>query len=308
MKKTLITAIALTVGLTATAQKRAFTIEDVYRVQSVSSPTVAKDGTLAYSTSSSDLKTQKSTSNIWVMNKSGKGQPTAITTNGKSYEPMWSQDGKSLYFCSSVDGAVQLFKYSDGTTTQITDYALGVQCAQVSPDGRYVAFAAEVYPEIGGADGKANKAALDKRAKNPIQAHVADALLYRHWTEYSDGRYWHIIVYNTETKTYKDITPGRFHSPVFSPSGPSGFVLDQKIFFFLVRNQYRLNTLICPYTPALSFKPKEYCIHIVKVIYSKIIFLRLNSFQIFKRGILFVLWQHIYSVLIIRHIIYTYIL
>ena len=50
MKKTLITALALTVGLTATAQKRAFTIEDVYRVQSVSSPTVAKDGTLAYST------------------------------------------------------------------------------------------------------------------------------------------------------------------------------------------------------------------------------------------------------------------
>ena len=206
MKKTLITALALTVGLTATAQKRAFTIEDVYRVQSVSSPTVAKDGTLAYSTSSSDLKTQKSTSNIWVMNKSGKGQPTAITTNGKSYEPMWSQDGKSLYFCSSVDGAVQLFKYSDGTTTQITDYALGVQGAQVSPDGRYVAFAAEVYPEIGGADGKANKAALDKRAKNPIQAHVADALLYRHWTEYSDGRYWHIIVYNTETSRRDDST------------------------------------------------------------------------------------------------------
>lgn len=224
MKKTLITALALAVGLTTTAQKRAFTIEDVYRVQYVSSPTVAKDGTLAYSTSSSDLKTQKSTSNIWVMNKSGKGQPTAITTNGKSYEPAWSQDGKSLYFCSSVDGAVQLFKYTDGTTTQITDYALGVQGVQVSPNGRYVAFAAEVYPEIGGADGKANKAALDKRAKNPIQAHVADALLYRHWTEYSDGRYWHIIVYNTETKTYKDITPGRFHSPVFSPSGPSGFV------------------------------------------------------------------------------------
>lgn len=98
MKKTLITAIALTVGLTATAQKRAFTIEDVYRVQSVSSPTVAKDGTLAYSTSSSDLKTQKSTSNIWVMNKSGKGQPTAITTNERATNPCGRRMAKASTF------------------------------------------------------------------------------------------------------------------------------------------------------------------------------------------------------------------
>ena len=224
MKKNIITAVALTVALAATAQKRAFTVEDVYRVQYVSSPTVAKGGTLAYSTSRSDLKAQKSYSNIYIATNNGKDAPTPITTNNKSYAPQWSQDGKSLYFCSSVNGRTQLFRYTNGQTTQLTDYALGVDGPVVSPDGRLVAFAAEVYPEIGGADGKANQAAMDKHAKNPIQAHLADNLLYRHWTEYSDGRYWHIIVYNTETKTYTDVTPGRFHSPVFSPSGPSGFV------------------------------------------------------------------------------------
>lgn len=88
--------------------------------------------------------------------------------------------------------------------------------ATVSPDGNLIAFAAEVYPEIGGADGKANKAAIERKAKNPIQAHIADHLLYRHWTEYSDGKYWHIIVYNLKNKTYTDVTPGRLLTSVLA--------------------------------------------------------------------------------------------
>jgi len=224
MKKTILTALILAAALSANAQKRAFTVEDVYRVQYVSSPSVSANGTLAYSTSRSDLKAQRSMSNVYVVKPGSKGEPTAVTNNDKSYAPQWSQDGKSLYYCSSVNGATQLFKFTDGKATQVTDYALGVQNPVVSPDGRLVAFAAEVYPEIGGADGQANKDAMDKRAKNPIQAHMADKLLFRHWTEYNDGRYWHIIIYNTETKTYTDVTPGQFHSPVFSPSGPSGYV------------------------------------------------------------------------------------
>ena len=98
MKKTLITALALTVGLTATAQKRAFTIEDVYRVQSVSSPTMAKDGTLAYSTSSSDLKTQKSTSNIWVMNKSGRANPPPSPPTERATNPCGRRMAKASTF------------------------------------------------------------------------------------------------------------------------------------------------------------------------------------------------------------------
>ncbi|MGI6232255.1 MAG: S9 family peptidase, partial [Prevotella sp.] len=72
-------------------------------------------------------------------------------------------------------------------------------------------------------------------AKNPLQAHIADKLLYRHWTTYTDGHYWHIIVYDTQSKKYTDVTPGEFHSPVFSPSGPSGFVFspDSKELCFL---------------------------------------------------------------------------
>lgn len=217
MKKTTIFSLALLLSLPLAAQKRAFTIEDIYRLQYASGPTVSATGELAYGTSRSDLKAQKSYSNIVVNGKT-------ITTDNKSFSPFWSADGRTLYYVSTGSGSSQLYAWRDGKATQLTDYALGIDGATVSPDGNLVAFAAEVYPEIGGADGKANKAAIERKAKNPIQAHLADHLLYRHWTEYSDGKYWHIIVYNLKDKTYTDVTPGRFHSPVFSPNGPSGFV------------------------------------------------------------------------------------
>ena len=58
---------------------------------------------------------------------------------------------------------------------------------------------------------------------SPIQAHLADSLFVRHWTEYNDGKYSHIILYNFETKIYTDLTPGYFNSPTFSPGGSNDF-------------------------------------------------------------------------------------
>ncbi|MGI6243562.1 MAG: S9 family peptidase [Prevotella sp.] len=231
MKKSLIISFAVLAMLPAVAQKRAFTIEDIYRVKYVTSPTVSRDGVLAYGVTRQDLKAQKTYSNITVQAPEPgsavswvKDEPQQITTDDKSFSPFWSQDGKCLYHLSYADGTTQVYRYEHGQSVKITDYALGIQGPVLSPDGNLIAFAAEVFPEIGGADGKANKSAMEKKAKNPIQAHVADELLFRHWTDYTDGRYWHIIVYDMTKKTYTDVTPGKFHSPVFSPSGPSGFV------------------------------------------------------------------------------------
>ena len=230
MKKTFILSLAMLAVLPAMAQKRAFTIEDVYRVKYVSSPTVSRDGVLAYGVTRQNLRAQKTYSNIVVkVPEAGaivgwsKGETKQITTDDKSFSPFWSQDGKTLYHLSSADGTTQVYRYEHGKSVKVTDYALGIQGPVLSPDGNLIAFAAEVFPEIGGADGKANKEAMAKKARNPIQAHVADELLFRHWTDYTDGKYWHIIVYDMTKKTYTDVTPGKFHSPTFSPAGPSGY-------------------------------------------------------------------------------------
>lgn len=218
MKASLLFALALGIGLGAHAQKRAFDIEDIYRVKTAYGPVLSATGKLAYALSSSNLKAQTSCNNIYVDGK-------AVTTDSISYSPFWSHDGKSLFYLSAKSGTAQVYRLdlATGKATQITHYALGVQGPVLSANDNLIAFAAEVYPDVKDTDGSANKKRNELKQNNKLQAHIADKLLYRHWTDYQDGKFWHIIVYNISKNTYTDVTPGEFHSPVFSPSGPEGF-------------------------------------------------------------------------------------
>lgn len=215
----MIMAIALACCLPGMAQKRAFNIEDIYRIKSAYGPVVSPAGELAYTLSCSNLKAQKYISNIYI-----NGQ--IFIADSMSSSPIWSRDAKSLFYTSDKSGTPQIYRKDICTNKveKLTDYKLGVQGAVVSPDNNLIAFAAEVLPNIVDIDGSANKKANELKAANPVQAHITDHLLYRHWTQYQDRHYWHIIIYNIVDKTYTDVTPGNFHSPVFSPSGPDGFV------------------------------------------------------------------------------------
>lgn len=219
MRKRILLAVMLgaLVATGANAQKRAFTIPDLYRVQYAAGPTVSAKGQLAYYVSSSDLKSQTSKTTLYIDHQPLEGI--------KGFAPQWSADGSKLYYSAVADDGLQVFAYDLKTrqSRQLTHYALGANGAVVSPDGNLIAFAAEVWPAIGGADGKANAEANARKAKAPVQAHLADKLLFRHWTDYTDGKFWHIIIYNIAKDTYTDVTPGEFHSPTFSPSGPEGF-------------------------------------------------------------------------------------
>ena len=203
----------------ANAQKRAFTIEDLYKVKGVSSVSLSPDGkTICYTSSSSNLKNQTSTSDIFVMNADG-SHVKALTEDGKSSSAVWSKDGKSIYFTNYEKGVAQVYRM-DLTTCkreQITDYELGIDNPVISPDERYIAFTAEVYPDLG-ADAKANKARMEKKENGPVQAHLADKLLYRHWTSYNDGKCQHLILFDTQKKTYTDLTPGNY-TLIFSLGG-----------------------------------------------------------------------------------------
>lgn len=219
MRKRILLAVLLgaLVATGANAQKRAFTIPDLYRVQYAAGPTVSAKGQLAYYVSSSDLKSQTSKTTLYIDHQPLEGI--------RGFAPQWSTDGSKLYYSAVADDGLQVFAYDLKTrqSRQLTHYALGANGAVVSPDGNLIAFAAEVWPAIGGADGKANAEANARKAKAPVQAHLADKLLFRHWTDYTDGKFWHIIIYNIAKDTYTDVTPGEFHSPTFSPSGPEGF-------------------------------------------------------------------------------------
>ncbi len=209
------------------AAKRAFTITDVYRTKGVSALAMSPDGkTLAFNVTTQDLKKHKTSTSINLMKLDAKDAPAfAPMMDGKSSGAQWSADGKWVYYGATgttiaEDGKEvklpQMFRrnMATGETEQVTNYELGVAGAVLSPDGNLLAFAAEVYPDLG-ADGKANAERWKKKTEGPVQGHIADKLLYRHWTDYADGRYSHIIVYNIAEKTYTDVTPGEFSAPTW---------------------------------------------------------------------------------------------
>ena len=220
MKKTILIALAAIACLSTTAQKRAVTIPDVYRITSVSGVGLSPDGKqLVYSAGNTSLKTLKSDRRIVVAKNDGTGA-TDIVTGENCYGPAWSADGREIYyFDMAPDTTMQMFAYrlESKQSRQLTTYKLGVADGIVSPDGRFVAFSAEVYPEFG-ADAQRTIDRRNKKDTGRVQAHIADSLLYRHWTQYSDGRVTHLMLYDLNTGEVRDLTPGN-QTLLFTPSG-----------------------------------------------------------------------------------------
>jgi dipeptidyl aminopeptidase/acylaminoacyl peptidase len=206
--------------VSAYAQKRAFTIEDLYRIKSLSDIQFSPDGkSIIYSVGVTDFPRAKRASSVWIMDADGKNARQIIP--GGAFSPTFTPDGKWLSFLSAKDGSVNLYimPVTGGEWKQLTAISTGVSDVVWSADGKMAAFATEVYPECGG-DEACNKRIAERWEKGPLRAHMADSLLYRHWTDWRDGKRTHIFLVNIETGAVRDATPGNFDSPTFQLGGP----------------------------------------------------------------------------------------
>lgn len=207
------------------AQKRAFTLDDLYKIKSIGSPIISNDGKkIVFTVTESDLKTAKSNTEIYLMNVDGTN-PKQLTNNETAdFNPIWKNDDSGIIFSSTRSGSVQLFclPISGGEAKQITDFELGVNSAKLSNDGKSIIFQATIFPECG-IDVDCNNKIANAMEKGAVQAHIADSLFVRHWTEYCDGQYTHVLSYNFETEKYIDLTPGYFNSPAFSAGGSDNY-------------------------------------------------------------------------------------
>jgi len=204
------------------AQKRAFTIEDLYRVKNLSNLDISPDGkTITFALTTSDLARAKRSSHIWAMDVDGRNPRMLTSGETSEYSPAVSPDGKQILFISSKEGSANLYliSASGGEWRKLTNISTGVSDPIWSPDGKWIAFSSDVYPECGGNDG-CNKEIAERSEAGPLKAHIADDLLYRHWTAWKDGTRTHTFILNVATGELRDITPGTYDSPNFQLGGP----------------------------------------------------------------------------------------
>jgi dipeptidyl aminopeptidase/acylaminoacyl peptidase len=204
------------------AAKRAFSIEDLYRFRHVDNLHLSPDGRLIVVTIATyDLGKAKRASHIWLEDADGANPRQFTFGDANDTSPIFSPDGKWIAFIRENSGEDQLYviAVNGGGARKLTDVSTGVADPVWSPDGKSIAFSSDVYPECG-ADDTCNKKTSDRWTKGPLHAHTANALLYRHWTEWKDGERTHVLLADVSSGTARDLTPGDFDSPRYQLDGP----------------------------------------------------------------------------------------
>lgn len=204
----------------AALERRAFAIEDLYRLKDLAHLKVSPDGTrVLFQVTSQDLKQAKRRTNLWMADLATSAVKQLTFTEAEDTAPAWSKDGKTITFLSTREGGAQLWVMdaAGGEARKATSFGPGVDSPLVHPDGGRVFFSATVFPEAM-ADDALNAKLAAKLDKGAVQAHLADTLLYRHWTGYRDFQYTHLFSASTATGKVEAITGGTTDYPAYDQS------------------------------------------------------------------------------------------
>ncbi|WP_353124608.1 S9 family peptidase [Parapedobacter pyrenivorans] len=193
--------LMLTTAITATSlaqTQQPLTPELLWQLGRVSGASISPDGRdLIYGVTYYNLENNKGEKNLFRIPISG-GIAEQLTT-GEGNEQVVHMDksnGAVVYLCNG-----QLWQLKPGNTeaSQLTEEKEPLENVRISPDGKHILFTRSVPLK--------KMHSTDRHADLPqSNAYVYDALNYRHWDSWADGKFSHVF--------YATFEDGKIGAPI----------------------------------------------------------------------------------------------
>lgn len=210
-----VVAALLLPALSGAQSKRPMRVDDLLGAVRVGDPQLSPDGrTVLFTRTTTALTTGRRNGDVWMIPSDGSAPARAFIESPKGDDtPRFLPDGR-VVFISSRDGTPQVFiaDAAGRDARALTKVGAGAQGPLVvSPDGRTIAYVADVAP--GCPDEACNARVRDSIEKDPVKVHRLTRLPMRHWSEWWESQRHHVFVTEVATGATRDVTPGDFDSP-----------------------------------------------------------------------------------------------
>jgi dipeptidyl aminopeptidase/acylaminoacyl peptidase len=215
-----VSVLALTAAAAQNKPGR-LTAQDAFNIEFAADPQISPDGKrIIYVRQFGDIMSDKSYSNLWVINFDGTDNRPLTTGNRSDTSPRWSRDGSRIIYISDGEGAPQIYmRWMDsGQTARLTNLQFPPAGIAWSPDDKNISFTAFVPDKPAQVANMPSAPAGAKWADPPT---IVDKLVYRfNGPGYLKSGYTHLFVLPAEGGTPRQISSGNFQhgGPAFRAS------------------------------------------------------------------------------------------
>lgn len=183
-----------------------FSILDMLAMDRISDPQVSPDGnTIVFTVRSTDLEANRGRTDLWLVGVDGKDPRQLTRHEAGDWNPRWCQNG-TIYFLSTRDGRPQVWNIDPrgGEAEQVTHQPLDIGSMDIIPSLHSFLLTMEVYPGLG-IQGTLDKDAA--KADEPATGMIYDALMFRHWDTWEDGKRSHLFLLKGGSEEAVDLMP-----------------------------------------------------------------------------------------------------
>ncbi len=186
-------------AVSAAADKRVPTHEDIWLMKRVGAPQVSPDGRwIVVSVVEPSYDDNAQLSDLWLIDTTARNSSRRLTsTRRPEAGVVWSPDSRRIVFSAQRDSddVPQLYSLdlaAGGEAQRLTNLSGGARVPVFSHDGGQIAFVSLMYP--GTTDDASNKAATEARRERKSNARIYDGFPIRNWDHWLDERQLRIFV------------------------------------------------------------------------------------------------------------------